>query len=151
MGNQQRAVACSGAGGYSGESRRITVTIEVDKNDGSHMFGTGFFINNSEVITAWHVVRDASNITVVNSDGERANAQLSIGKPSIDLATIIVPSVTSKNWAHFDTDSDWEKVGQRVYVYGNPEELTGTFCDGMLSSISVQWSDLADHSSHRSR
>jgi Trypsin-like peptidase domain len=117
------------------KAARITVTIEVDKNDGSHMFGTGFFINNSEVITAWHVVRDAGNITVVDQDGSRCNAQLSISKPSIDLATITVPGVYSRVWAAFVTDSDWERIGERVFVYGNPEELTGTFSDGMLSSV----------------
>jgi hypothetical protein len=117
------------------KAARITVTIEVDKNDGSHMFGTGFFISASELVSDWHLVRDASNITVVGSDGERANAQLSIAKPSIDLAAIVAPSVYSKIWAHFDTDSDWERVGEKVYVYGNPEELTGTFSDGMLSAV----------------
>ena len=113
----------------------ITVTIRVDKNDGTHMLGTGFFINSSEVVTNWHVVRDADNITVVLGDDKRLNAQLESSKPSVDLATIIVPSVYSKIWAHFDTDSDWERIGEKVYVYGNPEGMEGTFSDGMLSAI----------------
>jgi hypothetical protein len=28
---------------------KVTVTINVDKNDGTHMLGTGFFINSSEI------------------------------------------------------------------------------------------------------
>jgi Trypsin-like peptidase domain len=113
----------------------ITVTIAVEKNDGTHILGTGFFINPSEVVTDWHVVRDADNITVVDQDGARCNAQLSVSKPSVDLAKIVVPSVYSKMWAHFDTDSDWERIGVKVYVYGNPQGMTGTFSDGMLSAI----------------
>jgi hypothetical protein len=30
---------------------RITVTISVYKNDGTHIFATGFFINASDVVT----------------------------------------------------------------------------------------------------
>jgi S1-C subfamily serine protease len=115
----------------------ITVTIMVSKNDGTHMLGTGFFINGGEVVTNWHVVRDAENITVVDQDGVRCNAQLSISKPSMDLATIIVPSIYNKIWAHFDTDSDWERIGEKVYVYGNPQGMEGTFSEGILSAWRV--------------
>jgi S1-C subfamily serine protease len=113
----------------------ITVVIRVEKNDGTHMLGTGFFISPSEVATAWHLVRDAANITVVNADDRRANAQLSISRPSVDLATIIVPSAYCKTWAHFATDSDWERQGETVYVYGNPQGMDGTFSAGLLSAI----------------
>jgi hypothetical protein len=52
----------------------------------------------------------------------------------VDLATVIVPCVYHKIWAHFDSDSDWERIGERVYVYGNPQGMEGTFNDGMLSA-----------------
>jgi S1-C subfamily serine protease len=116
---------------------KITVLVMVEKNDGTHVQGTGFFINSQEVLTNWHVARDADNITVVYSDGERCNAQLSISKPSMDLATIIVPSIYNKIWAHFDTDSDWERIGEKVYVYGNPQGMEGTFSEGILSAWRV--------------
>ena len=36
--------------------------------------------------------QDAENITVTNGDGEKANAQLKLYRPSMDLATIVIPS-----------------------------------------------------------
>jgi S1-C subfamily serine protease len=83
------------------------------------------------------VVRDADSITVVNSAGERTGALLEISKPSVDLAMITVPNVMVRNWASFDTDSDWERIGEKVYVYGNPKEMEGTFSEGMLSAWRV--------------
>jgi S1-C subfamily serine protease len=116
---------------------KITVTISVYKNDGTHILGTGFFINNSDVVTNWHVVRDADSITVVNSAEQRTGALLKFSNPSMDLATITVPNVIVRNWAQFDTDSDWERIGEKVYVYGNPQGMEGTFSDGLLSAWRV--------------
>lgn len=113
----------------------ITVVIRVQKRDGTHILGTGFFISPSEVLTDWHVVRDAENITIVTADDVRANAQLESSQPSVDLATIMVPSVYCKSHAHFVSDSDWERQGETVYVYGNPQGMDGTFSEGMLSAI----------------
>ena len=40
--------------------------------------------------------------------------------------------------ARFDTDSNWERPGEKVYVFGNPEGLEWSFTDGLLSSERAQ-------------
>jgi len=115
---------------------RITVTILVEKNDGTSMLGTGFYTDKNHVLTNWHVVRNAKKITVIDSDRVRyEGATIVNGNPSMDVGVISVPGADSKYVSWLDTDSDWEQVGEKVYVYGNPEGLEGTFSDGMLSSI----------------
>jgi hypothetical protein len=41
--------------------------------------------------------QDAENITVTNGDGEKGNAQLKLYRPSMDLATIVIPSVSANS------------------------------------------------------
>jgi hypothetical protein len=72
---------------------------------------------------------------VTDSKGGEYNATIWSYNASADLAVINVTSADSKNWAWFDTDSDWEQIGEKVYVYGNPLGVEGTFTDGMLSAV----------------
>ena len=117
------------------EAARITVTIIVKKKDGTPMLGTGFFINKNQVQTNWHVVRDAASMSVIDCDRvQHDDGTVSAHNASMDLALINIPSANSKYSAFFATDSDWEQIGERVYVYGNPQGVEGTFSEGMLSA-----------------
>ena len=72
---------------------------------------------------------------MTDSTGVEHSATLWSWNPSADLAVINVADADSKSWAWFVTDSDWEQVGEKVYVYGNPLDVEGTFTDGMLSAV----------------
>jgi hypothetical protein len=113
----------------------ITVKIETEIDSENHPIGTGFFINASQVQTVYHAVRDAVDIRVTDSKGGEYNATLWSYNASADLAVINVTSADSKNWAWFVTDSDLEEVGERIYVYGNPVGVEGTFTEGILSAV----------------
>jgi S1-C subfamily serine protease len=123
------------------EAARITVTIVVKKNDGSSMLGTGFVCDYTQVLkvlTNWHVVRDAKSITVIDSNQVRYDdGTISNHNPSLDLAMINIPSANNGNLKsniRVVTDSDWEQIGEKVYVYGNPQGVEGTFSEGMISA-----------------
>lgn len=113
---------------------QITVTIIVEKNDGGKMLGTGFFNTPNQVLTNWHVVRGAKSITVIDSKHVKYDATVRFPNQSMDVTSLNVPGANSK-FAWFATDSDWEQVGEKVYIYGNPQGFEGTFSQGMLSSL----------------
>jgi hypothetical protein len=72
---------------------------------------------------------------VTDSSGGEYNATVWSYNASADLAVLNVTSADSKAWAWFVTDSDLEEVGERIYVYGNPLGVVGTFCEGLLSAV----------------
>jgi hypothetical protein len=110
-------------------------TAWILQKSGKSMLGTGFFVSNHLVETNWHVARDASSISVIDSNHVRYDdGELQSYNPSMDLALLNISSANSKDYAALATDSDWEQVGEKVYIYGNPEGLEGTFSEGMLSA-----------------
>jgi S1-C subfamily serine protease len=117
------------------EAANVTVLIVVQENDGSYESGTGFFFNENTVMTNYHMARNVKSITVIDANGTKfEGCTLVKGNPELDLALIHVPDAKSKAWAQLDTDSDWEQTGDKVYVYGNPDGVNGTFSDGMISA-----------------
>src|SRR4029077_11299839 len=117
------------------EAARITVMIIVEKNDGTMASGTGFFITADTVLTNYHVGRGIKHIAVIDYNNVRYDdAKLWSWNQSLDVATFKIPSANSKYTAYPVTDSDWEEIGEKVYVYGNPQGIDGTFSEGMLSS-----------------
>jgi S1-C subfamily serine protease len=129
---------------------RITVTIKVDKNDGSHMLGTGFYTTQSNVITNWHVARDAKHITVTDRQGVTYDATLRNSAPSTDLAMLDVNGANNKNWAWIDgfrLGAGWRK---RLRIR-QPAGGGGNVQRRYALSLARQWSDHADLGSARSR
>ena len=72
---------------------------------------------------------------MTDSSGGQYNATLWSANPAADLAILNVADARSNHWASFATDSDWVEVGEKVYIYGNPLGIEGTFTDGMLSAV----------------
>ena len=113
----------------------ITVMIIVEENDGTFSSGTGFFINPTMVLTNWHVIRNIKHIRVIDHNNVKYNdATFYCGSAPLDVALLKIPSANSKS-CEFIADSDWEQIGEKVYVYGNPQGVEGTFSEGMLSSV----------------
>jgi hypothetical protein len=116
-------------------ARSITVKIVAKIDDRETRLGTGFFISGHLVQTVYHTVRGAADITVTDSQGVEHTATWWSASPAADLAILKVADAESQHWASFTTDSDLAEVGERVFIYGNPLGVEGTFTDGMLSAI----------------
>ncbi len=116
------------------------VNIQITENSGpSYVSGLGSgFVWNTEgyIVTNNHVVDNATQITVVFSDGTAAEATL-VGKdPESDLAVIKVdPTVTTLYPATLG-DSHSVKVGDVAIAIGNPYGLSGTMTQGIVSALS---------------
>ena len=113
---------------------KITVAIYVQLQDGTYASGTGFFWNEQIVITNYHMTRNVKAMIVVDAAGNKFPCSLYKGNPQLDLALIQVEGAHHKDCAYPVTDSDWEQIGEKVYVYGSPSGVEGTFSAGMIAA-----------------
>lgn len=112
---------------------RAVVLITAKREDGKEKQGTGYLVtSNGALVTNLHVIHGAitarvklttgdvyDQVEVVDHDARRDLAVLKIKGfklPTVDLG-----------------DSDNVRVGERVYVIGNPRGLENTISEGLLS------------------
>jgi serine protease Do len=96
--------------------------------------GTGFIIDEKGwIVTNFHVVGKADDITVTLQDGRKMPAKLMGGDEKTDLAVIKVESDKPLPYVSFG-DSNKIRVGQPVMAVGNPFGLGGTVTTGIVSA-----------------
>ncbi len=100
----------------------------------SNSLGSGFVIDPSGIIiTNNHVIEDATEITVVFTDGQKLTAKV-LGKDSkVDVAVLKVNPTKPLKAVKFG-DSDKMRVGDVVMAVGNPFGLGGTVTEGIVSA-----------------
>jgi len=119
----------------------------------SKVEGSGFVSNLTGqfvIITNYHVVQDAINITVTFTDGDAYAANVTGSDPYADLAVLSANAPQYEYKPLRITSSSTLKVGDPVIAVGNPLGLTGSMTSGIVSAlgrtVSVSWSsyDIAD-------
>ena len=112
-----------------------TVYLEMqDKNGKTLGIGSGFFVKPNLIATNYHVIEGAAKgtaklvgkYTTYNIEGVTATDR------DNDLALLKVTASGIKPLSL--GDSDTVRIGETVYVAGNPKGLEGTFSDGIISS-----------------
>jgi len=100
--------------------------------------GTGFVYNltgKMVILTNFHVVEGASNITVTFSDGDSYAASISGSDPYADLAVLLIKAPYSEFKPLSIVSSTDLKVGDPVIAIGNPFGLTGSVTTGIISQL----------------
>jgi S1-C subfamily serine protease len=100
-------------------------------------WGSGvIFSSNGYIVTNYHVVANASQITVTLADGQSYPATLVGGDPSTDLAVIRIHPRTPLTPATF-ANSDDVQPGQVAIAIGNPlgPEFANSVTEGIISAI----------------
>jgi len=99
-----------------------------------HALGTGFIISKEGyIVTNNHVVKDADEIVVTNSEGTEFDAELIGTDPKLDLALLKINS--KKGLRAVDMgDSDALRIGDWVVAIGNPFGLEQTVTAGIVSA-----------------
>jgi len=112
--------------------------------------GSGFVSNLTGqfvIITNYHVVQDAINITVTFTDGDSYAANVTGSDPYADLAVLSANAPQYEYEPLRITSSSTLKVGDPVIAVGNPLGLTGSMTSGIVSAlgrtVSVSWSSYA--------
>jgi len=124
----------------------IQTQRETSEDNEGFGVGTGVVVNeNGEVLTALHVVEDATEIEVFFADGSQATAEVLSTEPENDIAFLvpdqppglIVPAVLGNPRAM--------RVGDEAFAVGNPLGLVASMSAGVISgfdrSIPVHGSD----------
>ncbi len=101
---------------------------------GGNSLGSGFVIDSAGiVITNNHVIADATEITVIFTDGQKLKAEL-IGKDAkVDVAVLRVKPEKPLKAVKFG-ESGKTRVGDWVLAVGNPFGLGGTVTAGIVSA-----------------
>jgi serine protease Do len=96
--------------------------------------GTGFIVDaNGTIVTNFHVVSKADDITVTLADGTKLPAKMLGGDEKTDLAVLKVESDKALPYVSFG-DASKVRVGQAVMAVGNPFGLGGTVTTGIVSA-----------------
>jgi serine protease Do len=96
--------------------------------------GTGMIMDSKgNILTNNHVVGNATEITVLLSNGNRYKAKLVGADPKTDLAVIKIKARESLTHVNFG-DSDKMGVGDWVVAIGHPRGLDQTVTQGIISA-----------------
>jgi len=124
-------------------AREATVNITTQVNVQNWFFqvypqkgtGSGFIINSDgEILTNYHVVRGAVQLTVKLTDQKVYKAKVLGTDTSHDLALIKIEAGRALPTLRLG-DSDALVVGQKVEAIGNPFGFDGTLTTGIVSSL----------------
>ena len=112
-----------------------TVYLEMQDSNGLPLaFGSGFFIKPNLIATNYHVIAGAASGTaklVGKSTTYKVEGFTATDKNN-DLALLQVSAPGIKPLPLGNSEA--VKIGETVYVAGNPKGLEGTFSDGIISS-----------------
>lgn len=114
----------------------IQTEREHSDDEGGFGVGSGVVVNESgDILTALHVVSDATVIEIFYADGTEAVADIISAEPEIDIAVLhtsqppelIVPAVLGNPGAM--------RVGDEAFAVGNPLGLTASMSAGVISGF----------------
>jgi serine protease Do len=96
--------------------------------------GSGFIISaNGEVVTNYHVVKDATDVTVVTDDGTEYKAKVRGSDEKTDVALLKIDG-NKTDFPVVPFAAAVPRVGDWVLAVGNPFGLGGTVTSGIISA-----------------
>ena len=123
------------------EALPSTVLLEMEDANGQSLgFGSGFFVQENEIATNFHVVEGAHKGSAkLFGQDEWYDIE---GYTALDVDNdLIILKIKPPDQTTVDTsalllgDSDSVHTGDPIYAVGNPAGLEGTISDGIISGI----------------
>ncbi len=116
----------------------VAVSAGPNRRETGDLFdlGSGVLINGeAHVLTALHLVEDASEIEVHFSDGTQSEATIAFRRPGLDLA-ILEPADLPTIFLPATIDvSQRTRIGDPIFAVGNPLGLGGSMSAGIISGF----------------
>lgn len=98
--------------------------------------GSGFvWDNNGYIVTNFHVIQNASRVTVTLQDGSAWDARVVGVEPDKDLAVLHIEAPDEQLFPVQLGDSSLLEVGRKVIAIGNPFGLDTTLTVGVVSAL----------------
>ncbi|HTS17216.1 MAG TPA: trypsin-like peptidase domain-containing protein [Verrucomicrobiae bacterium] len=108
------------------------------RSEGVQSLGSGVIVDEDGwIITNWHVVRPASKITVVLSDGTKFDARYVSGDEKNDLALLKIQP--TKPLTAVVIGEGQPLLGETVVAIGNPFGFDHTVTRGVISARNRSW------------
>ena len=119
-----------------------TVLVTITDASGQSFFGSGFVVGTGQIATNLHVIEGIASgkVKLVGETTEHVIESVLIVDLTRDLAIVKVTSLTAPSLTLGDSDA--VQIGQSVYAAGNPQGLTGTFSQGIVSAIRPEGNSL---------
>ncbi|HEV2009777.1 MAG TPA: trypsin-like peptidase domain-containing protein [Candidatus Limnocylindria bacterium] len=115
---------------------QTVVTVRADLPDGKTSLGSGVIIDDAaDILTALHVVTDASKITVTFADGSTYEAQIFARQPQNDIAGIRAMGHPDQMAIATMGNANALNVGDDAIVIGNPFGLSRSLSTGVISGL----------------
>jgi len=109
--------------------------------------GSGVIVGENGVIaTNHHVIKDATDISVVMSDGREFTAEKLLDDPRTDIAILKINTKGEKLPVLALADSDAVEVGDLVLAIGNPFGFSQTVTNGIVSALARTDVGVSDYS-----
>ena len=117
--------------------KALAATVYLEMQDSNSVmlgFGSGFFVRQNLIATNYHVIEGAAHGTakLVGKHTTYTIEGVTATDKTNDLAILKVTAYGIKPLLLGNSDD--VKIGETVYVAGNPKGLEGTFSDGIISS-----------------
>ena len=112
-------------------------TNEVDKEGKSGKgIGSGVVVTDAgDILTALHVVADATDIKVTFADGTESTAQIAVKQPENDIAVLQASQLPEQIVPATLGNPNAMSVGDEAYAVGNPLGLYGSMSSGVISGF----------------
>ncbi len=112
-----------------------TASIQISQGQprSSQGVGSGVLIEDNQILTAAHVVDDASVIEVQFTDGTRIRADIVSSVKASDVALLKLRKAPPNPVEATLADSDQTRIGSRVFIIGSPFGISQTLSVGHLS------------------
>ena len=118
-------------------SRMVRTFLSLNPQEVPQGSGTGFIWNeDGYIVTNYHVVQQASRVTVTLQDGTSYNARAVGLEPDKDLAVLKIDAAPDAKLVPVRLgDSSLLEVGRKVIAIGNPFGLDTTMTVGVVSAL----------------
>jgi S1-C subfamily serine protease len=116
----------------------VSINVSIAKPDGSAESGSGSGVvvdDSGTILTCWHVVNNATSITVDFADGTESDASIVSSQPENDLA-VLQPQIIPDNLvAATLAGASSLQVGDQVVAIGSPFGISGSLSSGVVSGL----------------
>ncbi len=114
----------------------VLFIVMFDRDGDQYGLGSGFFVSpEGEFLTNRHVLKDAFSAVAISPNGKKYPVtKITAIHPEADLVRATVGNVTEPV-PFLRISREGVVKGQRVYVFGNPNGLSFTVSDGIVSAF----------------